>query len=516
MASGTNVDSRFNRRITPKTTCGFTGPAAGHDLMKTEFDPSGMTGQGILNQCGNGYTPWGTYLTTEENFNGYFYGGKLTVTAEGAEAVPEAELSEEQAGINARYGVGRLGFGYRWGLTDNDFRADLNQTKPNTHGWMVEIDPYDPTSAMGRFKHEGAAFTTGGNGEAVVYMGDDERFDYMYKFVGDMNWHDARRAGKSPFESGTLYAAKFNDDGTGTWLPLVYGQGPLTAANGFTSQGDVLIKTRLAADAMGATPMDRPEWTTVHPYRRGEGYVTCTNNTRRTEGNAANPRSPNPYGHIIKWKENNGNNSGTEEFFLLGGSGDGTDGSTVDAEDQLGSPDGLWIDQNARMWIQTDGSQPDGSNNQMLGADLVTGDIKRFFVGPPGCEVTGVTMTPDGTTMFINIQHPGFPGFTDDDPITSQWPDGGPVPRPATVAIPVFVDDGRQVLWCRAVQNDGVATEGELVLDGADALCGAAHCAGGQPFVGDEGGHVLQFFGGATHIETAGVFGHEGIGPEGR
>lgn len=462
------VDSKFARRITPHTTCDFSGPAKGHDLLKTDFDPTGMTGRGILNQCGNGYTPWGTYLTTEENFNGYFWDGAASQDAEGNSiTVPSMDVGPEQQALNDRYGVSGFGFGYLWAATDTKYRADIDKNAPNTHGWIVEIDPYDPYSnpvkhtALGRFKHEGAAFAVGWGGKAVVYSGDDQRFDYLYKFVGANNWHSARQMGESPLAEGTLYVAKFNGDGTGEWIPLIYGQGPLTEANGFSSQGDVLIKTRLAADAVGATPMDRPEWTTVHPWRRGEGYVTCTNNSRRgrvdevdangvelfeaTPGrlvpsgpNAANPRSPNNFGHIIKWNEDNKNPASTTfhwDFFVISGAGDGTDGSTNSPEALHGSPDGLWVDHNGRMWIQTDGSQPDGSNNQMLVADLNTGEIKRFFVGPPGCEVTGVTMTPDGTTMFINIQHPGFPGFRDSDPITSLWPYMGNVPRAATIAI---------------------------------------------------------------------------------
>ena len=441
------AESAHARRIHVNTPTQMTGPAAGHRLLQTENDQSGMYPVGILNQCGNGYTPWGTYLTTEENFNGYFYeesGG----TAPGIDA--------EQAAINARYGVGGRGFGYLWATTDDRFRADLQPREPNRFGYIVEIDPYDPSStplkrsALGRFKHEGAAFATGRGGVAVVYMGDDQRFDYIYKFVGARNWQSERARGNSPLDDGTLYVAKFEADGTGTWLPLVQGHGPLTADNGFADQGDVLIKARMAADALGATPMDRAEWTTVHPTT-GEVFCTLTNNTRRTEPNPANPRASNPWGHIIKWKEKNPADTTFEwDIFLFAGPGDGAQGSDIDAEDQMGSPDGLWIDDNGRMWIQTDGSQPDGSNNQMLMADPATREIKRFLVGPVDCEVTGVTMTPDHRTMFINIQHPGDGGFgpdagPDNPTQTSSWPEGATAARPRPATVVIQRKDGRVV-----------------------------------------------------------------------
>ena len=441
-ADGTwsHVDSGYARRIDANTPTEITGPAAGHRLLQTSADPSGAAPLGILNQCGNGYTPWGTYLTTEENFNGYFY-------EQSGGTAPD--IDEEQAAINERYGVANVGFGYLWGTTDARFQADVNPREPNRFGYIVEIDPFSPgsppqkRSALGRFKHEGAAFATGRGGRAVVYMGDDQRFDYIYKFVGDRNWRSERARGRSPLDNGTLYVARFDEDGTGEWLPLVQGTGPLTEENGFADQGDVLIKARLAADALGATPMDRAEWTAVHPWT-GEVFCTLTNNTRRTEADAANPRGPNPWGHIIKWKEKNPADTSFDwDIFLLAGPGAGIDGSTIDVDDQFGSPDGLWIDDNGRMWIQTDGSQPDGSNNQMLVADPSTGEIKRFLVGPVDCEVTGVTATPDSRTFFINIQHPGDGGFGGDvagpnNPTeTSNWPDGPDAgrPRPATVVV---------------------------------------------------------------------------------
>ncbi|MEM7091465.1 MAG: PhoX family phosphatase [Actinomycetota bacterium] len=470
------VESSYARRIHANTPTTMTGPAVGHRLLQTDADPDGTTPLGTWNNCGNGYTPWDTYLTTEENFNGYFW----EESEGGAEGI-----SEEQATINARYGVAGQGFGYQWATTDERFRADLHANEPNRFGWMVEIDPFDPTSppvkhtAMGRFKHEGAAFATAANGAAVVYMGDDQRFDDLYKFVGANAWEADLAAGNSPLAEGTLHVARFDEGSVGEWLPLLHGENGLDASNGFADQGDVMIKARLAVDVLGATPMDRPEWTAVHP-RTGEAYVACTNNTRREEPNVANPRVENAFGHIVKWTEDGGdpaNTTFTWDFFLLAGAGDGSDGSTIEAEDLFGSPDGLWVDENERMWIQTDGSQPDGSNNQMLLADPNTGEIKRFLVGPVDCEVTGVTTTPDGTTMFINIQHPGDSGGPDNPTETSTWPDGPGAgrPRPATVAI--RRRDGGVVganFADEVLASTGTELTGPLAIAGATAVAAGA------------------------------------------
>jgi secreted PhoX family phosphatase len=430
--------SSYARRITPNTTCEMTGPARGHRLVVTNRDRTGRRPRGIVNQCGAGKTPWGTYLTTEENFNVYFW-EETNGTSE--------NITDEQAASNRRYGVGGQGAGYRWATTDDLWRADLDPNRPNTFGYMVEIDPYNPDatpqkhSALGRFKHEGATFLTAAGGEVVVYMGDDQRFDYIYKFVSAKPWASEVAAGRSPLTDGTLYCARFNDDGTGEWLPLVHGVGPLTAENGFANQGDVVIKARIAADLLAATPMDRPEWTTSNEVT-GDVFCTLTNNSQRTEDqtDAPNPRGPNLFGHIIKWNEGGDAASRTFdwEIFLIGGGGrDSGDGSTIDAADAFGSPDGLWLDPDGILWIQTDGGQPDGSNNQVLACDPTTKEIKRFAVGPRGCEVTGVTKTPDGTTLFINIQHPGDGGTPGEPTKVSTWPDGlaNGRPRPATVAI---------------------------------------------------------------------------------
>ena len=388
--------------------------------MKTNRDSTGRRPRGIVNQCGAGKTPWGTYLTTEENFNGYFW--------EETNGASE-NITDEQAANNERYGVGGQGFGYLWATTDDLWRADLDPNRPNTFGYMVEIDPYNPGkapmkhSALGRFKHEGAAFLTAAGGEVVVYMGDDQRFDYIYKFVSDRNYKSMLSEGKSPLDEGKLYCARFDDDGCGEWLELTIENPDLAAA--FKTQEEVLTYARMAADVLGATPMDRPEWTTVGPG--GEVFCTLTNNSRRTEPNAANPKAPNPNGHIIKWIDTDNHAGERFQWEIVRFADD-----SIGTDFAFGSADGLWADPAGRLFIQTDGDQPEELNNQMLVSNT-EGVIKRLFSGVAGDEITGVALTKDQKTMFINIQHPG-----NGDPTLTNFPaptDGVTVPRDATIVI---------------------------------------------------------------------------------
>jgi uncharacterized protein len=444
--------SQYARRITTNTPMQFAGPAAGHELLKTAADPAGTKPLGTLNNCAAGQTPWGTYLTCEENFNGYF------------------NASDKPSNDEKRYGLRAKGFGYRW--HEHDARFDMAQTpnEPNRFGWVVEIDPMDPSStpikrtALGRIKHEGATSAVSKDGRAVVYMGDDERFEYIYKFVSrDKIKPGGYKANGSLLDHGTLFVARFDTNGLGRWLPLVHGESGLNAASGFASQAEVLIKSRQAADAAGATKMDRPEWIAVNPIN-GEVFVTLTNNSDRgqpgkTLVSDANPRGDNIMGHIIRWQEGNGNtkvgDAAADEFrwmhFALAG-----DPNAAKAEhrgnvkgDMYGSPDGLSIDAGGLMWIQTDistsvmnkGAYTSVGNNMMLCANPSTGETKRFLTGPSGCEITGVTFTPDRRAVFINIQHPGETASERNDPekpmAVSQWPDGasGGRPRSATVVI---------------------------------------------------------------------------------
>lgn len=486
-----------NRRITGNTPCRISGPAAGHALMKTEADPSGKRVLGTLNNCAHGFTPWGTYLACEENWNGYF-------SNESGDVIGELDIDRKFNILKGqtRYGVVKGGFGYRWHEVDERFRADLHPNEPNRFGWVVEIDPRNPKSmpvkrtALGRMKHEGAQVVVDRHNHVAFYMGDDERNEYIYKFVCAKKlkkWdHSAKHSDSDMLDHGTLYVAKFNADGSGEWLPLIWGKNGLTPENGFSSQAEVLIKTRQAADRLGATMMDRPEWGAAHPAT-GEVYMTLTNNSRRgntpaSSNNAdgtsnagssnppvdnTNPRPDNDFGHIIRWRENDRDVRATRftwDIFaqcgdkasskVLGSSYDptGADGYKGNINgDDYGAPDGLWFDRDGRLWIQTDqqgDAQGDWINiggNVMMCADPKTGETRRFLTSPPNCEVTGVVTTPDGRSMFVGIQHPGEDwkiGFTDN----SSWPDNGhngpttfkgtTVSRPRSSVIVITKDDG--------------------------------------------------------------------------
>ncbi|MCJ0763037.1 PhoX family protein [Variovorax terrae] len=444
--------SRYARRITATTPMVLAGPAAGHALLKTDADASGTRVQGTINNCAAGQTPWGTYLTCEENWNGYF-------------SAREKPGADEQ-----RYGLRHGGWGYRWHEHDERFDAARHPNEPHRFGWVVEIDPFDPAqapvkrTALGRIKHEGATTTLSRDGRAVVYMGDDERFEYIYKFVSrDKVRPGGYRANRELLDHGTLYVARFDAQGYGRWLPLVHGDNGLTADRGFASQAEVLIRCRQAADVAGATKMDRPEWIAVHP-QTGEVFVTLTNNSQRGQpGRAqgetvsdANPRADNIMGHIIRWREGDAQagDAAALEFrwmhFALAGDpqADKPEHRGNIRGDIYGSPDGLKVDAGGLLWIQTDvststllqGAYRNMGNNMMLCADPLTGETKRFLTGPSGCEITGIAFTPDRRTVFINIQHPGETASERSDPAkpaaVSTWPDGqGSRPRSATVAI---------------------------------------------------------------------------------
>ncbi len=308
-------DGHYNRRITPlNTDMTLSGPAAGHDRMKTSADPDGMTVIGTLNNCAGGMTPWGTYLMAEENFHGYFWTDTLD-----AEGKPDLS-AQPQAASMKRYGV--PGMWYAWGKYYDRFNIDKDPNEANRFGWIVEVDPRNPDAlpvkhtALGRFRHEGAETTISSDGHLVIYTGDDNRFDYQYKYVSAGTVSDDAAANSTLLSDGTLYVARFDEDGTLTWLPLVHGTGPLTAENGFNDQGDVMIDARMAADLLGATPMDRPE--DAQPRGDGTAYIMLTNNTRRTpeQVNAANPRADSSFGHIIEIKEADGNHAATDRHMV--------------------------------------------------------------------------------------------------------------------------------------------------------------------------------------------------------
>jgi uncharacterized protein len=496
--------SPFGRRVTVNTATAISGPAAGHPLMRsnvynitdmgsvpTGAQSDGTTAVGTVNNCANGITPWGTYLTCEENWNGYFGNNtpatdaNFVGTAQPNGSTSFAPNRATEAGKNFnRYGVSTSGFGYRWHTVDPRFDVAVNPNEPNLFGWVVEIDPYAPSSkpvkrtALGRFKHESAQFVVDGAKRVAFYMGDDERNEYIYKFVcaGAFNASD-RAANRDLLDSGVLYVAKFSPNGSGEWVALQPGTLGLngvalrdnpnfSGANDADVLAKILIKARMAADAVGATMMDRPEWTGARPRINGfnevELYCTLTNNNRRgssatpssnlADGNtaagsarpavdAANPRANNIYGHIIRWREDNRSVAATTftwDLFVQCGDTRTTrtpaaqyTGNIVDSPDgsaDYGAPDGLWFDPFGRLWIQTDqqgdarGDWVNIGTNVMVCADPNTGETRRFLAGPPNCEVTGVTMAPDGRTMFVGIQHPGEDTTAANPTQFSNWP----------------------------------------------------------------------------------------------
>ncbi|MEM6745057.1 MAG: PhoX family phosphatase [Pseudomonadota bacterium] len=449
-----------NRRIsTLSTEMTLDGPAAGHDRLKTNADPTGLRVIGTVNNCAGGMTPWGTWLMAEENFHGYFW----TDVVDG-DGRPDLSGQAEAASMK-RYGV--PGRWYAWGKFHDRFNIDKEPNESNRFGWIVEVDPMNPDAtpikhtALGRFRHEGAETTVASDGRLVIYSGDDNRFDYQYKWVSaEAVTAENSVFGSSLLSEGTLYVARFNDDGTVDWLPLVHGEGPLTAENGFASQADISIDTRLAADALGATPMDRPE--DAEPRGDGAVYIMLTNNTRRKadQVDAANPRARSRFGHIIEIKEDGGAHSatrGTWEILVKCGDPNvaevGAQWNPETSENGwFGSPDNCAIDADGRLWISTDQGGNWGRTGKSDGLyaleteGALRGHSKLFFRCPVGAELCGPYFTEDQETLFLAVQHPGtdgtkdFVGFernsTFEDPAT-RWPDfqDGIPPRPSVVVV---------------------------------------------------------------------------------
>ncbi|KOR15771.1 phosphatase [Acinetobacter sp. C15] len=479
--------SVFNRRITASTVMDFAGAAAGADLLVTSYSPSGKQTRGTHNNCGNGYTPWGTYLTTEENFIGYFQRSSSDDLKRQPHEIIALNRYGLKAGSSSRYGwetaIGQIeaqDLYSRWNADVNAAQAAQDyRNGPNTFGWMVEIDPFDvrqnpvKRTSLGRFAHEDSACRVVAGQPLAFYMGDDSRGEYIYKFVSTANWdvkdiNGGYTAGDKYLNSGILYVAKFNNDGTGQWIELSYGKNGLDASNKtypFRHQADVVTFARLAADSVGATKMDRPEWCTVHP-ENGEVYVTLTNNSNRGSSyptDAANPRNyedtyagsktnkGNVNGHIIRFKETDNKTTATTfkwDIYLFGAEAKmaaNINLSGLNDNNDFSSPDGMWFDARGVLWIQTDdGAYTDVTNCMMLaalpgtlgdgttattsngqqtivGAKVTDENLRRFLVGPKECEITGIAMTPDNKAIFINVQHPGEDSSSYDKP-SSHWP----------------------------------------------------------------------------------------------
>lgn len=475
-------NSRFNRRITAITPSDVGGPARGSALMRTKADPNGTRVLGTFANCAGGETPWGTYLTAEENIQDYF--GNL------AGLRSRADADSFVVDAHRRFRMWDNASLYGWEVVDARFDLAQEPCEPFRFGWIVEIDPRDPQrppvkrTALGRFAHEGASPVIAPDGRIAVYMGDDDKFEYVYKFVSSARF-DAKQphANRDLLDRGTLYVARFDASGEGQWLPLVYDpEGPLNAAAGFRDQADVLVKTRAAAYVLGATPMDRPEDVEANPVT-GRIYIACTRNEQRATKatmqtyagreidsgpNAANPRGANKWGHIIEIREAGDDHTAQRfswEVFLLAGDPAGkliTDvselqpGKVDDAAyyagyaqaadlSPIGSPDNIGFDRSGHLWMVTDGDQPNGGNNGCWVCPTSgpqRGRLQQFMSGPVGAEVCGCQFTPDGSTLFLSIQHPGE-GGTVAAPI-SHWPDG-PGTQPRATVIAVRRLDGRRV-----------------------------------------------------------------------
>ncbi|XOV78235.1 MAG: PhoX family phosphatase [Aestuariibacter sp.] len=429
-------ESQYTRRITPETEMMMTGPAAGSQRLKTPDSPDGKRTFGTYGNCAGGVTPWGTILTGEENID-YMFGGDFSASGE--------QENYERFGMRSE-------FRGSWGLHHDRFDMSKTPAEPLHAGWVVEIDPYDPDSipkkrtTLGRFKHEGANIFINADNRVVAYTGDDQRFEYLYRFVSSGRYQpDNREANMTLLDDGILYCAKFDAEGKIRWLPMVYGQGPLTAENGFHSQADVQLDCRKAADLLGATQMDRPEDVEVNPVT-GRVYVMLTNNSRRqaTQTDGPNPRAENHGGQILELAPVDGDHCADEfDWDLLLVAGPKEEAGTqyhpaMSDNGWLACPDNCAFDKLGNLWISTDGAEHFGVADGVWATEVSgpnRGLTKRFLRTPVGAELCGPFFTPDSENFFCAVQHPGE-GSTFDAPVT-RWPDFDPAipPRPSVVVI---------------------------------------------------------------------------------
>ncbi len=457
---------RLNRRVTATTEFRLTGPAAGSDLVKTSADRTGRKVLGTLNNCSGGTTPWGTTLHGEENFNQYFANGSRAT--------------------DKRYGLGTGATERKWERFDKRFDVAQEPNEPHRFGYVVELDPYDPDSTprkhtlLGRFKHEAATVRLTHDGRPVVYTGDDERFDYFYKFVGSKrmrhgNSRWAREHNLSLLDEGTLYVAKLSGDspeieidgtgklpgdgefdGSGTWIPLVTAteDGAVSHVEGMTAE-EVCVFTRLAGDKVGATKMDRPEDIEPSP-KTGKVYVALTNNSNRGKAgyagpDEANPRNSNKHGHVLELTERWNRADATRfawSLFLV--AGDPEDPATYfagfpkDRVSPISCPDNVAFDDHGNLWLSTDGNAL-GSHDGLFGVATKgdrRGELKQFLTVPTGAETCGPLI--QDRRVLVAVQHPGEVDGASVEQPASTWPDGpGTYVRPAVVA--VWRADGRDI-----------------------------------------------------------------------
>lgn len=427
-----------NRRITPWTPMRFSGPAAGHSRLRHAGSPDGVRTLGTYANCAGGVTPWGTILTAEENIQHYFCGD-----------IP----ADTEVASHERYGIsGDSDMPFEWGQVYSRWNLDQTPNEPLHVGWIVEVDPYDPLSvpvkrtALGRCRHEACTVWLNSDERIVAYSGDDQAFEYIYRFVSKSRYHPADRpANLRLLDEGVLSVAEFRDDGRLVWHALVQGHGALTADNGFHSQADVVIDMRRAADLVGATPMDRPEDIEVNPVT-GTVFVMLTMNPDREEADAANPRAANPYGHILELTAPDGDHAAGEfswDIFILAGdpakpSHQAAYHPDISENGWFAAPDNCAFDKDGRLWIATDGAAGLGIADGLWVCN-VTGPqralTRHFLRTPHGSELCGPCFTPDNRTLFVAVQHPGE-GTAFASPST-RWPDfhDGWPPRPAVVAV---------------------------------------------------------------------------------
>ncbi|MEM7401303.1 MAG: PhoX family phosphatase [Pseudomonadota bacterium] len=432
------LDSKFSRRISPTTSMRLSGPARNHIRVKTEYSPRGEACLGTFGNCAGCVTPWGTILTAEENFQFYFSGN--------ANKTPEYKNYKRLGLLGTKTALSL------WGKYHEQWNLDHHPQAAMHAGWIVEIDPFDSNfvpikrTALGRCKHEGCDVHINKDGKAVIYMGDDQAFEYVYRFVSKHKYQAGKqKQNLALLDEGELSVAEFTEHGSVIWHSLQYGEGPHIQKNGFSSQADVVIDMRKAADLVGATPMDRPEEIKVNP-QSGNVFAVLTNNFKRTKRDAANPRAINRHGHILELIPPDHDHSAKEfkwEIFILAGNikskiDQAYYHKNITVNGWFSSPDNCSFDEKGNIWIATDGFNRSGIADGIW-VSATQGKqkalTKQFLRAPIGSEICSPCFTPDQKTMFCSIQHPGA-GSSFQQPST-RWPDfdESMPPRPAVIAV---------------------------------------------------------------------------------